>query len=47
MVFILQLIDVIYQIGLFVDVEKFLHPWNKFCLIIVCDPFKVLLHAIG
>ena len=27
----------------FVDVEKFLHPWDKFHLIIAYNPFNVLL----
>ena len=43
MVYILQFVNVVdRQIE---DTENFLHPWNKPYLIMVCDPFSVLLDS--
>ena len=42
MLFILQLVKVLYYFDLFVNVEKFLHPWDKPHSIMVYDPFKVV-----
>ena len=41
-VFILQFVDVVYHTD-WLDMEESLHPWNKFHLIMVYDPFNVLL----
>ena len=41
MVFIPQFVHVVYYIDEFVDIEKFLHPWDKSHLIMVYDPFNV------
>ena len=30
----------------FADIEKSLHPWDKFHLIMVYDPFNVLLDLV-
>ena len=35
MVFIFQVVDVMYHIDWFVDIEKSLHPWDKSYLIMV------------
>ena len=39
----IQFFDVVYHIDWFVDTEKSLHSWDKSYLIMVCDPFNVLL----
>ena len=44
-VFILQFVDVVYHTDQYVDVEKSLHPWDKSHLIMVYDPFSVLLDS--
>ena len=41
MVFILQFVNVVYHF--FVYIEKSLHCWDKSCLIMMYDPFNVLL----
>ena len=46
MIFIFQCVDVAYHIDLFVYVEEFLHPWGNSHLIMVYDPFSVLLDAV-
>ena len=43
MVCILQLINVVYHTDRFLDIEKSLHPWDKFYLIMVYDPLMILL----
>ena len=46
-IFILQFINVVYHIDLFVDIEPFLlHPWDKLNLIVVYNPFNVLLNSV-
>ena len=45
MVFILQCVDVVYHTDLFADTEKSLHPWDKFHVIIVYEPFNILLDS--
>ena len=47
MIFILQLINVMCHIDLFADTEPSLHPWNKPHLIMVHDPFNLLLNSVG
>ena len=46
MVFILYFVNVVYHTDWFVDIEPSLHPWNKSHLIMVYDPFNVLLNLI-
>ena len=36
----------VYHTDWFVDIEKFLHPWDKAHLIMVYDPFNVLLYLV-
>ena len=46
MVFILQFYNVVCHIDCFMDIEKSFHPWDKSHLIMVYDPFNVLLDFI-
>ena len=46
MVFILQCINVVYHTDLFVNIEESLHPWDTSHLIMVYDPFNVLLDLV-
>ena len=41
----LQFVNMVYHIDWFVNIEKSLHPWDKFHLIMVYDPFNVLLDS--
>ena len=43
MVFILQFVNMVYHIDWFAYIEESLHPWDKSHLIMVSDPFNVLL----
>ena len=43
MAFIFQFVDVVYHIDRFVDIEIYLHSWDKSLLIVVYDSFNVLL----
>ena len=45
LIFILHSVNV-YQLHWFADVEPSLHPWNKSQLIMVYDPFNVLLNLV-
>ena len=45
-VFILQFVNVGYHNDLFADIEESLHPWDKSHLIIMYDPFNVLLDVV-
>ena len=45
MVFIFQLVIVVYYIDLFADIEESLHPWDKAHLVMVYDLFNVLLDS--
>ena len=45
MVFILKFVNVVYHIDWFVDIKS-LHPWDKSPLIMVYDPFNILLDSI-
>ena len=44
-VFIFQVVNVVYYIDLFVDIEGSLHPWDKAHLVMVYDLFNVLLDS--
>ena len=45
MVFIFQIVNMVYHIDLFAYVEESLHPWNKPNLITVYEPFNVFLNS--
>ena len=44
-VFILQSVFMVYHIDWFVYIEESLHPWDKSHLIMMYDPFSVLLDS--
>ena len=46
MVFILQFVNMVYYIDWFAYIEESLHPWDKSHLIVVYDPFNVLLDSV-
>ena len=46
MVFILHFVNVVYNIDWCADIEPSLHPWSKSRLILVYDPFIVLLNSV-
>ena len=46
MVFILPFVNMVYHIDCFVYTEESLHPWDKSHLIMVYDPFNVLLDSV-
>ena len=46
MVFILQFVNVVYHTDGFVDIEEPLHPWDKSHLIMMYNPFNVLLDVV-
>ena len=46
MIFILQFDNMVYYTDWFVDIEESLHPWDKSLLVIVSDPFNVLLGLV-
>ena len=43
---ILQFVNVVYYIDLFVDIEESLHPWDKAHLVMMYDLFNVLLDSV-
>ena len=45
MAFIFQFVNVVYYIDWFVDIEEYLHPWDKAHLVMVYDLFNVLLDS--
>ena len=45
MAFILKFVNIVYHIDGLVDIEESLHCWDKSHLIMVYDPFNVLLHS--
>ena len=45
--FIFQFVDVVCHINRFVDIEIYLHSWDKSHLIMVYDSFNVLLDWIA
>ena len=46
MVFLLQFVNMVYHIDLFAYIEESLHSWSKPHLIMVYDPFNVLLYSV-
>ena len=46
MIFILQVVNMIYHIDCFVYIEESLHSWDKSQLIMVYDHFYVLLDSV-
>ena len=45
MVFIFQIVNVVYHIYWFANIEESLHPWDKAHLVMVYDIFNVLLDS--
>ena len=45
MAFILQFVNVVNYIDLFVAIEEYLHPWDKVHFFMVYDLFNVLLDS--
>ena len=46
MVFLLQFVNMVYHIECFAYIEESLHSWAKPHLIMVYDPFNVLLDSV-
>ena len=46
MVFILQFVNVVYHTDGFVDIQETLHPWDESHLIMMYNPFDVLLDVV-
>ena len=46
MVFILQFVNVVYCNDGFADTEEHLHPWDKSHLVMMYNPFNILLDAV-
>ena len=46
MSFILHFVNIVHHIDGFADIEPFLYPWHKSHLVMVCDPFNVLLALV-
>ena len=42
MVFIFQLVNMVYYIDSFVDIKESLHPWDKVHLVLMYDLFAML-----
>ena len=43
MIFIFQFVNMVWNTDWFVDTKKYLYPWDKSHLIMVYDPFNILL----
>ena len=43
---IFQFVKMVYHIDWFVYIEESLHPWDKLHLIMVYDPFNVLVDSL-
>ena len=46
MFFVFQFVNVVYHIDWFVNVEEFLHAWDKTHLVMMYDLFNMLLDSI-
>ena len=46
MVFLLQFVNMMYHVDWFAYIEESWHSWNKPHLIMVYDPFNVLLDSV-
>ena len=46
MVFLVEFVNMVYHIDSFAYIEESLHPWGKSHLIMVYDPFNVLLDSV-
>ena len=46
MIFIFQLVNIVYYIDWFAYIEEIFHPWNKPNLIMVYELFDVLLNIL-
>ena len=46
MVFIFQIVNVVYHIYWFANIEESLHPWNKAHLVMIYDLLNMLLNSV-
>ena len=46
MSFIFQFVNVVYYVDWFVDIEEFLHSWDKAHLVMMYDLFNMLLDSV-
>ena len=46
MLFLLQFVNMVYHIDCFAYIEESFHSWDKPHLIMVYDPFNVLLDSV-
>ena len=46
MVFVFQLVNVVYHIDWFADIEESLHPWDKAHLVMMYDLFNILFDSV-
>ena len=46
MVFILQFVNVVYHTDGCADIEELLHPWDQSPLIMMYNPFNLLLDVV-
>lgn len=46
MVFILWFINMLYHVDWFVDVKPSFHSWNESRLVMVYNPFNILLNLV-
>jgi len=44
--FIFQLVNVVYYVDWFMDIEESLHPWEKAHLVMMYDLFNMLLYSV-
>ena len=44
--FFIQFVNMVYHVDWFAYIEESLHPWDKPHLIMVHDPFNVLLDSV-
>ena len=45
--FIFQLLNVVYYVDCFADIEESLHPWDKAHLVMMYDLFNMLLDSVS
>ena len=46
MVFIFQFVNVVYHIDWLVNIDEYFPPWDKACLVMMCDIFNMLLDSV-
>ena len=47
MIFIIQVVNAVYHIDLFANIEESLHSWDKAQLAMIYDLFNMLLDSVG